>query len=568
MKKTLLKKILFAVSFVFTQLQADAANYYWVGGSGNWSSYATHWATTSGGNVFHTQVPTSFDNVYFDANSFTATGQFVMLDTTIGYCQDMDWTGALFNPTFEAAVSTMQFKIFGSLKLTPAMLFTFNGKLFFTALTTGKIIETFSQVLPCEIEFVGPGGEWTLQDSLTTTKKITLTYGVLRSNNQNIRCKNFISDSGNYRALYLGTSVVSLYEHGYSWRILNSMILDADSSIIKIDDGGIFYSEGHTYNILEWDSTAGGYDNMIAGDNFSFKKIISKNSSVSSSLEMNCQYTQVDTIIARGKFETGHGYLSFYKYVVVNHDANFYSGMFPFEGDSILKMTVGGGASFQSMPNYIGNFIVQGQLSISYGYPQIFDTCFVGGNAIITSANNQLGMFTMTPGKTLTLKQNETQYIDSLSATGTPGFPIQIVSYDLGLEAYVNIQAPVCTDYLYIHAVHASGNPNLYVGTHSNDVANNTGWIFNNCITGFEESNFQESVLIYPNPSTTEIKLNFNREALYDVQFCNTVGAILFQTTTSAEQMKIDVRDFPKGIYFVAVRDEENNLAVKKIVKM
>jgi hypothetical protein len=52
------------------------------------------------------------------------------------------------------------------------------------------------------------------------------------------------------------------------------------------------------------------------------------------------------------------------------------------------------------------------------------------------------------------------------------------------------------------------------------------------------------------------------------VQLANTLGEILFQTTTSAEQMKIEVRDFPKGIYFVSVRDGENNLVVRKVVKM
>lgn len=56
----------------------QAADYYWVGGSGNWSDYANHWATTSGGSVFNTQQPSLSDNVYFDNNSsagdYTVTG--------------------------------------------------------------------------------------------------------------------------------------------------------------------------------------------------------------------------------------------------------------------------------------------------------------------------------------------------------------------------------------------------------------------------------------------------------------------------------------------------------------
>ena len=52
------------------------------------------------------------------------------------------------------------------------------------------------------------------------------------------------------------------------------------------------------------------------------------------------------------------------------------------------------------------------------------------------------------------------------------------------------------------------------------------------------------------------------------MQVSNTLGETLFETTTNSEQIKIDVRDFPKGIYFVTVKDEKNNLVVRKVVKM
>ena len=53
--------------------------YYWVGGSGNWSNYSSHWATSSGGNIFHTTTPSSDDNIFFDSNSFSAANQIVTL---------------------------------------------------------------------------------------------------------------------------------------------------------------------------------------------------------------------------------------------------------------------------------------------------------------------------------------------------------------------------------------------------------------------------------------------------------------------------------------------------------
>jgi hypothetical protein len=85
---------------------------------------------------------------------------------------------------------------------------------------------------------------------------------------------------------------------------------------------------------------------------------------------------------------------------------------------------------------------------------------------------------------------------------------------------------------------------------------------------GTEENDLQELVSVYPNPATAEIKLNVNNPDACRVQLSNTLGEILFTTTTSGENIKIDVSDFPSGIYFVSFRDKENNSVTKKIIKM
>lgn len=48
---------------------------YWVGGTGNWSDDTNHWAASSGGLPILGDLPTSSDDVFFDANSFSAGGQ-------------------------------------------------------------------------------------------------------------------------------------------------------------------------------------------------------------------------------------------------------------------------------------------------------------------------------------------------------------------------------------------------------------------------------------------------------------------------------------------------------------
>ena len=67
--------LLFGVSVKLS----SQTTYYWVGGTGNWSDLS-HWATTSGGSVKQTIVPSQLDDVVFDANSFTATGQTVTVN--------------------------------------------------------------------------------------------------------------------------------------------------------------------------------------------------------------------------------------------------------------------------------------------------------------------------------------------------------------------------------------------------------------------------------------------------------------------------------------------------------
>ncbi len=68
-------------------------DYYWIGGSGDWSD-ETNWATSSGGTELHNSIPSSIDNVFFDANSFDAATDAVSIDVA-AEAGTIDATGAL-----------------------------------------------------------------------------------------------------------------------------------------------------------------------------------------------------------------------------------------------------------------------------------------------------------------------------------------------------------------------------------------------------------------------------------------------------------------------------------------
>ena len=88
MKSTisLLKLFLILILLSYTS-SSRAADYYWVGGTGSWSDFANHWATSSGGTVFQPSIPDSTDNVFFDTNSLQA-GDTIFIGNGNNFCKN------------------------------------------------------------------------------------------------------------------------------------------------------------------------------------------------------------------------------------------------------------------------------------------------------------------------------------------------------------------------------------------------------------------------------------------------------------------------------------------------
>lgn len=224
---------------------AQAANYYWVGGSGNWSDYASHWATTSGGNIFHTAIPSLNDDVYFDSNSFTATGQSVTLDNTLIYCNSMDWTGAQFSPTLFG--NPNQLNVYGSLNLIPAM--TFNVKrVNFRSSGAGNNINTAGQTLD-SLYFEG-AGIYSLSNALSATG-VYVQNGSFATAGNNVDVDFFvIGVTGGNVTADLSTSVVTI---GNTFKAFDgTIVLNSGASNLIFTAGGpttkYLWSVGHTFN--------------------------------------------------------------------------------------------------------------------------------------------------------------------------------------------------------------------------------------------------------------------------------------------------------------------------------
>ncbi len=275
--------IVFILLLTFNNL--NAINYYWVGGSGNWSDI-NRWATTSGGTTKHIVVPSPDDNVIFDANSFSASGQTVNIDPGIATARNFSILNVNHNPTFQGG---NQLKIYGSLKLSRLADWSFGGSFYFEATTSGHTITTDSIVISNHIYFQGIGGSWTLLDNLECQRDIILSYGTLNTNNKTVECNGFSSTSNNFRSLSLGTSAIRV---GYYWSLnLQNLTFNAGQSLILFKNNGYFSSTGtgpaiyHTVWFLG-DGTATGnnnYDTLRLSKGKSY--VISGNSVLSKRFE-------------------------------------------------------------------------------------------------------------------------------------------------------------------------------------------------------------------------------------------------------------------------------------------
>ncbi len=243
----------------------SAQDYYWVGGTGDWSDFTNHWATTSGGSTFHTSAPTSTDNVFFDANSFSSSGLTVTLDVEAD-CNSMDWSGVTNFPSFQGDGNDLN--IYGSLIFSPDMTINLND-IEFESGGTGNTITTSGEPLGTSsiLRFRGTG-EWTLQDELNCDD-IYVHAGTFNTNNNNINAEDRfrISDiDANAKTVNLGSSVITTER----WEMSSDQVtFNAGTSKIVVstfngdqENGGPFtYHDVEFYNFGRWNNSA-TFDNV------------------------------------------------------------------------------------------------------------------------------------------------------------------------------------------------------------------------------------------------------------------------------------------------------------------
>jgi len=93
--------------------------------------------------------------------------------------------------------------------------------------------------------------------------------------------------------------------------------------------------------------------------------------------------------------------------------------------------------------------------------------------------------------------------------------------------------------------------------------------VFVDLCTGVEVLNENDLITIFPNPITNELRIQCSTFNIQGVTLYDKVGKRILQTSNLKLQTVIlDASDLSRGIYFVSVTDEKNNIVTRKFLKM
>lgn len=220
------------------------ANRYWVGGTAAWDGTAgTKWALTSGG-AGGQAVPTSADDVFFDAAS---TGTCTISTGNTG-AKSITCTGFTGTITGTAAIT-----VSGNVTLAAGMTYTHTGTVTINATATlttaGK---TFGG-----LDVNGSGITVTLGDALTASlvRVIQITQGTFDTANFNVTCGNFNSSNSNIRTITLGSSTVACSTINAA--TTTNLTFNAGTSQINVSNAsGNFGGAGLTFYNVTFTSTS------------------------------------------------------------------------------------------------------------------------------------------------------------------------------------------------------------------------------------------------------------------------------------------------------------------------
>jgi len=243
--KELISTLLFVFSISFI---SNAADRFWVGGSGAWTDNVNHWSATSNG-APGASVPGVADNAIFDANSGIIASSVVTIDAAVSVID--------FN--FSVVATTFVFDNNGTFDVTISGSLTSNA----TGVTfTGTWGEMVLDAAIAGETITSGGTDWiqdfringlqiALSDPFTTTGTLTIDDGGADLAGNNLSCLSFLSGVTTTRTIDISNAVVSVT--GGTWQI-DSTNLTFNSTASLIELGNTAGNASFTGGGLDYDT--------------------------------------------------------------------------------------------------------------------------------------------------------------------------------------------------------------------------------------------------------------------------------------------------------------------------
>ncbi|MDB4533776.1 gliding motility-associated C-terminal domain-containing protein [Vicingaceae bacterium] len=247
------KYLLFSVLLsLFSISNAVAADFYWVGNTGNWND-ASHWANNSGGNG-GVGIPTQNDNVFFDANSFTILNQKVTSSIDISI-DNLTISSNSSNFTITSS-QPIKIDIYGSLDVSTTLNNEILGTLNFISNTTSiKPLNFGVNSWNTDINFNGKGTYILNSPIHSVNKTLSLISGELDLNENSIYCGSFNSVSNKKRSIKSNNASIYVYNQ---W-ITNPNKLTHDFSNTSIyslnSNPNSINKNGDIFNIIQYSNS-------------------------------------------------------------------------------------------------------------------------------------------------------------------------------------------------------------------------------------------------------------------------------------------------------------------------
>ncbi len=219
---------------------AEARDFYWIGGSGNFNDIQ-HWSDQPGGKVNpDALLPDKDDNVFFDEFSFPDPGAEVII-TSVARCANMHWGNVKNMPTLKTDANPAHYLvIYGGVTFTDQMIIDLERPLYFRASTQGNTIDFGGNTFDGDIIFENNGG-WRITGGLDILDNdIQFQQGSL-SIEAEINCGSIISQTASSRELFLNSATINLSKSG-------NAVIALQTDNLSIDPGN------STINVLSDDS--------------------------------------------------------------------------------------------------------------------------------------------------------------------------------------------------------------------------------------------------------------------------------------------------------------------------